>query len=293
MAIESLRFETNYQISNRLRDSPGNVILQTEATKVIPLAFRCELFWGAYTYNSTTVVNGVYQSGLPSFSNLTLDTTACQPPWTGNNNKTVPHFCAAYPPEGPHPESGHFDPSAWKQHANAYLWQPYQVGQMSELLRSNFNFNSLSASVRKYPSFPDSLKTVTFQIGIPETAQGAAEGVSNALRNTKISHPFTEGRVILPMTWVKVRWYWLIYPLTMAATALGFVIAVIVSSELERDRTIWKSSMLPLLYCRDRGVLEGQDSTRTTAMKDMEKHAEKTSARLTLDNSQGIALRPQ
>lgn len=47
---------------------------------------------------------------------------------------------------------------------------------------------------------------------------------------------------------IKLRWQWLLYTSILCAITIGLLLWSLVSTRMHRDRPVWKSSLLPLLY---------------------------------------------
>ena len=122
---------------------------------------------------------------------------------------------------------------------------------------------------------------------ISETFKNAAISMTNHLRQTSNSTS-VKGAVIEPVVYVRVNWPWLVYPAALWTLA-GVVIAVTISVSHRKDRLVWKSSALALLFHGFRGGDDQEMCVRDG--KTMESLATSMRARVVEDENGKIALR--
>lgn len=121
---------------------------------------------------------------------------------------------------------------------------------------------------------------------LSKTIESRATSITNYLRRFSKSPP-TDGRPALPVTYVHVNWAWLTYPALLSVLASPFLI-ICVCFSVEKDRLVWKSSSLPLLFHGLRGWDAQELDART--LRGMEKQADSMRAHLMEDHSGTIAL---
>ncbi|KAF5007531.1 hypothetical protein FDECE_6122 [Fusarium decemcellulare] len=97
------------------------------------------------------------------------------------------------------------------------------------------------------------------------------------------NHKIAKGNRVQMVTYVSIRWPWLIGPAVIEITAVLFAIITIVRNRRSRGVPLWKSSALAVLACRhEKGVGDEVDWIRSDVkdIKKIEETAEHTSVRL-------------
>jgi len=117
-----------------------------------------------------------------------------------------------------------------------------------------------------------------YQTGLKHVIDNMAASITKrALQSSPESVP---GYTITNLTYVSVRWEWLILPIVLEVLGL-FVLAVAIVVSSRRSVPLWKASVLPLLY----HGFEQPETGRVEYISDMEHLAEEKVVRLVPANS--------
>ncbi|KAJ3546417.1 hypothetical protein NM208_g2017 [Fusarium decemcellulare] len=85
-------------------------------------------------------------------------------------------------------------------------------------------------------------------VDLPKRFAKMATSMTDYLRNGP-NHKLAAGKRVESVTFVSIRWFWLIGPCIIEASALLFTLSTIVSSRRSRQVPLWKSSALAVLAC--------------------------------------------
>ena len=110
--------------------------------------------------------------------------------------------------------------------------------------------------------------------------ESVANGLTKQMREN-LNSTAIHGAALTPTVFVKVRWPWFAYPVTLAVLSAMFLAVTIIFS-LEGDKLVWKSSSIALLF----HPLEGFNAEELEMSREdeMEAAAEKLQVRLTRED---------
>ena len=286
----SIRFQERYDLEPR---------------NVSPQLLRCALKFCVKTFSNTAVNSGILNDEPTAIAPITVDRhdRLCK----------IMAICRAYkgtqapPSETAKPEmrSSGSDKSFL---LNVTDFDNLQLDFVSLLYRAEWlstypghvkeGFprvpSALISELRDYhlqhtPFTPPFLKALYYGNGgnLSKTMNDLATSLTNQIRNGPNS-TLIQGTLMLSTTFVHVNWPWLIYPGSLSVLAAVFLIVSIFFSR-ERERLVWKSSTLALLFHGLHGW-DAQDLDVRDA-KDMELLSKEMCARLAEDDTGRLAFR--
>lgn len=278
--VESIQFPDHMYHGNY---SESN--FQESTAAITPIALQCELLWCCRHHAETSVENGLLNDPTTSVTDLRV----------GHVIDELNGFAGS--PLWP---AGHAQPSVssmnladWQSdRATNVFWINHATSRGLEMaIRSLFGTTMRDMKPLRSRN-PIDVQRSPLQIRISsgdltQILDDVAVSVTNKIRQTSFTRRIS-GVAEKDVTIVRVNWYWLIYPVTLVASACVFL-SYCISLSNESCGVVWKSSVLPLLL-RGNGGYEEQ-AMLSNRLSDIECEAKELRVRLSGKNNDARILR--
>jgi hypothetical protein len=218
-------------------------------------------------------------------------------------------------PDGPYPTAG------WTATVNAtnYTvidkgignvqgWAAILIQSLRVAMEGNTTYivsaNCQGSNCQLYPATGYSMTGGPWSSSAQQAVDGTnnftqiVEGVATALtgRFQTLSNSSVEGQVLQTLTFVDVRWGWILYPLVLVLMGMGTLLATVLQTK-RAGFAVWKASTMPLLFRNDvvgqtpgESTLIGATSGHQTPnrVSQLDQSAQQAQALLLRDDDEGI-----
>lgn len=162
---------------------------------------------------------------------------------------------------------------------------------MNSFMSATFTGSGGINSTTLGSAFSSDVIHVLFEIAdYPSRIENLAISMTNNIRqqNDGSSSPF-EGRAFKTETYVRVRWIWFSYPVTIIFTSLLYLLSTIIESAY-RDVSIWKSNNMVMLFHGHKLKLHDPAHVPVTTMSEMKELYEGVKVELVRTDDDGWKL---
>jgi hypothetical protein len=97
----------------------------------------------------------------------------------------------------------------------------------------------------------DIMQGIATNLDIPEVMARVSTALTNLIRDSDSTTVAVSGTTMIKESFIRVRWLWLAFPVTIWVVSLGFLIMIVIQSregEVKKGMRVWGANSLALLY---------------------------------------------